>query len=104
MEHVINTYTVRPDQLQPNLELLREFFAELARARPDGLRYSAYQRDDELSFVHLVHTDAGAGPFAALPSYRAFRTTIEQRCTEPPASGFLHLVGSYTPEPRTRER
>jgi hypothetical protein len=48
--------------------MLEEFFAELNTVRPGGLRYSAYQLDYQVSFVHLVDSATRAAPFASLPS------------------------------------
>ena len=77
------------------MELLRAFFAELAAARPDGLRYATFQLDDEVSFVHLVETTAGPGEFARLPAFQRYRSTVEDRCDEPPVMTELHEVGLY---------
>jgi hypothetical protein len=89
-------YTVRPDQVNPTVELLEKFFAELDTVRPGGLRYTAYQLDDHVSFVHLVESDTGAAPFASLPAYRAYRDTIEQRCISHPTMTEIRPIGGYS--------
>jgi hypothetical protein len=91
----MNTYRVRPDEVRQNLDLLHAFFAELTAAKPDGLSYTAFQLDDEVSFVHIVETERGVAPFAYLGAYQDFRSTVGQRCDRPPAMMRLHMVGSF---------
>jgi hypothetical protein len=78
-----------------NVALLRGFFDELHATQPDDLRYAVFQLDDQVSFVHLAHTEQGAGPLPMLPAYRRFRATVEQRCDEPPVMTELHEIGSF---------
>lgn len=92
---VMNTYRVRPDEVRRNLDLLQTFFEELTAAEPDGLSYTAFQHDDEVSFVHIVETEHGAAPFAHMRAYQAFRATVGQRCGQPPATMHLRKVGSF---------
>jgi hypothetical protein len=97
MPQMMIRYKVKPDQVERNVALLRDFFTELHAIQPDHFRYAVFQLDDEVSFVHLAHTKpgAGAGPLPTLPAYRCFRTTVEQRCDEPPVMTELHEVGSF---------
>jgi len=92
---VMNTYRVRLDEVGRNLDLLHAFFEELTAAKPDGLSYTAFRLDDEVSFVHIVETEHGVAPFAYLGAYQAFRTTVGQRCDQPPAMMQLHKVVSF---------
>ena len=96
MSIMLIRYTVRPGQVTSNLQLLREFFQELDAVRPEGLRYSSFQLDDQVSFAHLVESASGAAPFASLPAYRAFRDTIAQRCVQPPTMSELHEIGTFS--------
>jgi hypothetical protein len=50
---------------------------------------------DGVSFFHVVETDTGAAPFAHLPCYNRFRSTVETRCTEPPTMVSFGQIGSY---------
>lgn len=97
MPQMMIRYKVKPDQVERNVALLRDFFTELHATQPNGLRYAVFQLDDQVSFVHLARTEpgAGAGPLPTLPAYRRFRTTVEQRCDEPPVMTQLHEVGSF---------
>lgn len=96
MPVMIIQYTVQPGHVARNIRLLREFFDELHTASPGGLRYSAFQLGDDVSFVHLVESASGAAPFASLPAYRAFRDTIGERCDQPPAMSELREIGAFT--------
>jgi hypothetical protein len=78
-----------------NLALLRDFFAELDSVRPAGLRYTSYQLEDQVSFVHLVETDEGPGPLPTLPAFQRYRVGIEQRCVEPPVMVQLTEIDRY---------
>ena len=94
MHHVMVRYTLKPDQVQRNLELLRDFYLELEATQPEVLRYATYQLKDEVSFVHLHLSDIHAR-FAGLATFQRFRSTIEERCEEPPVMTELRVVGSF---------
>ena len=87
-------YRVRRDRLEENLRLLRAVHEELAATAPDGLRYASYQLDDEVSFVDLAVTDR-PGRFSQLDAWAAFRSTLAERCDEPPVLEELHEVAAY---------
>jgi len=95
MPQMMIRYKVKPGQVDRNVALLRDFFNELDATQPGDLRYAVFQLDDQVSFVHLAHTELGAGPLPMLPAYRRFRTAVEQRCHEPPVMTELHEVGSF---------
>jgi hypothetical protein len=88
-------YKVKPDQVERNLELLRAFFEELESTQPDSLRDAVFQLEDKVSFVHFVETDNGPGPLPQLKAFQRYRTTLDERCDEPPVMTVLHEVGSY---------
>lgn len=92
-QHVVR-YTVKPDQTLPNEELVRAVFAELHRVQPAGLRYAAFQLDDDVSFIHLVWNDA-TNPLPPLPALRAFHAGMRERCDEAPIRSELSEIGSY---------
>lgn len=88
-------YRLKPGQVQRNLELLRDVYAELASTRPDDLRWVTYQLDDEVSFVDLVGGGLDPAALAQMESFRRFRSTLDERCYEPPVMTGLHEVGSF---------
>jgi len=96
MKHMAS-YTLKPDRVDENERLIAAVFAALNEARPAGLRYASFRRDDGVSFVHLVSHDFadGANPLTALPQFKAFAAGIRERCVEPPARAELTEIGSY---------
>ena len=94
MHHVMVRYKLKPDQVERNLALLRDFYRELESTQPETLRYATYQLEDEVSFVHLHASDSHAR-FAGLAAFQRFRSTLEERCEEPPVMIELHVVGSF---------
>ncbi|MFF9852774.1 hypothetical protein [Streptomyces litmocidini] len=93
---VMIRYKLKPDQVERNLELLREAYEEMNALRPPGLRHASYQLDDKVTFVDFVVTEGrGAGPLGLLPAFGRFRSTLDARCVEPPVLIELHDAGSY---------
>lgn len=94
---VMISYKVKPDQLERNAELLADVYAELAATRPDGLRYATFRLDDQGSHIALVEFDGQPGSAAhhRLASFQRYRSTLDERCEQPPVVTMLHEVGSY---------
>jgi hypothetical protein len=92
---VMIRYKVKRDQVERNVQLVHAFFEELASAQPDGVRYAAFQLEDDVSFVHFVETAAGPGSFARLATYQRYRSTVEARCDEPPVLTEIQEIGAY---------
>lgn len=94
MSAVMIRYKVKPDQVERNLELLRAVYEELESAQPEGLRWATFQLDDEMSFVDFA-VGGGQGVLSRLEAFRRFRSTLDERCDEPPVLTELHEVGSF---------
>lgn len=94
MPTVMIRYKVKRDQLERELALLRAVYEELEATQPDGLRYVSFQLEDDVSFVEFAETDA-PGRFSKLEAFRTYRTTLDERCDEPPVVSELHQVGSF---------
>ena len=95
MSRVIIHYKVRPEEVGENVALLRSFFGELETVRPRGLVYEACLLEDGVTFVHLVDSATGAGPFGDLASYRRYRDTVAARCEDPPEMIGMEEIGTY---------
>jgi hypothetical protein len=97
-------YTVRPGHGEPNEALVRDVYAELERARPAGLRYATFKRDNGLTFTHVAWSEADPSPLLALDASRAFEAGIRDRCAEPPVVTELDEIGSFAwrASPNTR--
>jgi len=96
---VMISYKIKPDQIDRNAELVADVYAELAAARPGGLRYATFRLDDDGggSFVTFVEFDGqpGAAAHHRLASFQRYRSTLDERCEQPPVVSVLHEVGSY---------
>jgi len=89
-------YKVRPDRADENEALVRAVYEELARQRPDGLRYATFRLPDGVSFMHVViETDEPGRILNEVAAFTAFVTDIASRCDEPPVATEITLVGSY---------
>lgn len=86
---------VKPDQLDRNLHLLRAVHDELDTVQPPGLHWTTYQLDDKLTFLDIVGGTAPPEELSTLPAFQHFRSTLDDRCDEPPVMSEVHTVGSY---------
>ena len=88
-------YTVHADQAAHNEELVRAVYAELAAARPAGLRYATFKLDDGRTFVHLADAEQDPSPLLGLAAFRAFQAGLGERCSAPPARTALEGIGAF---------
>jgi hypothetical protein len=97
MSVVVVRYRTRPDRADENQALVEKVFAELAAARPEGLRYATFRLADGEQFVHVaeVHTADGANPLAGIAAFAEFQRDILERMAEGPVVADATLVGSY---------
>lgn len=94
MKRVMVRYRVKPNHVTTNEHLVREVYEELARTRPEGLRYGTFKLDDGVTFVHLaVHAEDN--PLRQVEAFRRFQEGIHDRCDEPPIVAELEEIGSY---------
>ena len=96
MKHVMVQYTVKPDRVAENKELVRAVYGELHETRPRGLRYATFKLDDGVSFVHLAdHDEDGSDQLTQLDSFKRFQEGIAERCDEPPGVSEVNTIGAY---------
>lgn len=95
MTRLMIRYRVKRDGVGRNLELLRAVYEEMEAVQPDGLSYATFQLEDGVSFVDLVATEDGPKPLSQLEAFRRFRSTLDERCDEPPTMTELREVGSF---------
>jgi hypothetical protein len=97
MRRVIVRYTVKPDQVEANEELVRAVYEELGRTAPEGLRYATFKLEDGVSFVHVASVDTpdGRNPLSAVEAFARFQQGVADRCDEPPVATEMREVGSY---------
>ena len=94
MTRVMVRYQVHPDRVGENIALVQAVYAELAALAPPGFRYTTYQCDDGVTFVHLAASE-GPVPLSGLTAFRQFKVGLEERCVQPPVRAELSEVGSF---------
>jgi hypothetical protein len=90
-------YTVHADRVDENERYVRAVFDELARARPDGLRYTTLKLDDGVTFVHIafIEREDDVHPLRELESFKAFTASVNDRCAVLPVTTHVEMVGGY---------
>lgn len=96
-------HTVKPGRSADNEELLNAVFAELHEAQPNGVRYAAFKLPDDLTFVHLIGTDAKDGQLPRV-ALSAFHAGIRERCDQAPTRTKLSRSGTTACSGRTSGR
>lgn len=97
MRTVMVRYQVRPDAAAQNERLIKAVFEQLARERPEGLRYQSIKLADGVSFVHVAtHDGEGPSPLIHLEAFKSFVGGIKARCVEPPVTIEAEVVGAYS--------
>jgi hypothetical protein len=94
MKRMLVRYKTRPEKIEENERLIQNVFQELGVRSPEGLRYAVLKLADG-TFIHLVENEAGVNPLLELEAFRAFSSTIKERCIEPPQFGDAEIVGNY---------
>jgi hypothetical protein len=97
MRQVMVRYTVKPDRVAENEELVRAVYDELAATGPAGLRYATFRLDDGVSFVHIASVEGDDNPLAEVAAFARFQAEVRDRCEVQPVVTELHEVGSYRP-------
>jgi len=96
MRTVVVRYQVRPDAAAENEALIRKVFDQLAREKPQGLRYQSIKLADGVSFVHVAtHEAEGVNQLTQTAAFKEFVSGIKERCVEQPATVEAQVVGSY---------
>jgi hypothetical protein len=96
MLHMVS-YTLKADRVAENERYARAVYEDLAAARPVGLRYATFRKDDGVSFIHIVaHEETeGGNALTTLPAFKAFAAGVKDRCVEAPVRVELTEIGSY---------
>lgn len=97
MKRIIVRYELFPHAIDEHLSLVRGVFAELAELRPPGLRYAAFQLQDDVHFVHLtsIETPDGSNPLTSLASFKEFQRNLMARCAVQPVATPVRAVGIF---------
>ena len=107
MRRTVISYKTRPDTAAVNEELLRSVFDELARVKPDNVRWTALVLEDGVTFIHTVEVEHGENPTPALDSFKRYSEAVLERCEQQPAVNEAREIGAYRgpgSEPSTPSR
>jgi hypothetical protein len=75
---------------------VRDLFATLERARPEGLRYASTRVADSSTFVILLELAEGIeDPRSVIPEFQRFLEQLKAWTDGPPLIEQLDVVGSY---------
>ena len=88
-------YTTKPECADENARLIGAVFADLAAHKPGGLQYQSLRLEDGRTFVHVVTMTAEDNPLLASEAFRAFSSTVADRCTEGPLVLEATTLGDY---------
>ena len=95
MPQVMVRYTVKPDRVQENEQLVRAVYEELHRSNPAGLRYATFRLDDGLTFVHVAVIDGDGDLLAQVEAFQRFKRDLADRCEEPPVRSEMDEIGTF---------
>ena len=95
MRHTMVTYTAKPGREDENAALVRAVFEELARQRPEGLRYAVFQLPETRQFVHLYTDEGSTTGVQELSSFQAFVAEAKDRHEQPATFSTPELIGDY---------
>ena len=94
MRRIMVRYRVKAHRVEENEESVRAVYAELARARPEGLRYATLKLADGVTFVHVAEHD-DPNPLQQVEAFRRFTESVRDRCETAPEATELTEIGSY---------
>ncbi|MDQ1660349.1 MAG: hypothetical protein QOJ68_329 [Blastococcus sp.] len=89
-------YVTTPESADENARLIGAVFADLDASKPEGLQYASFRLEDGLTFVHVVTMTGEGNPLLASEPFRAFSSTVADRCTEGPLVMEATTLGAYS--------
>jgi hypothetical protein len=96
MRIVMVRYTVKPERVAENEQLVRAVYEELGASAPEGFRYATFKLEDGRSFMHLAAVAEGSdNPLSRVAAFQEFQRGIAERCETQPVVSTLGEVGSY---------
>ncbi|GGP25304.1 hypothetical protein [Silvimonas amylolytica] len=97
MKRMMVQYKIKADRVRENEAYIRSVFEQLRNEQPQDLHYASFKLADGLTFVHIVAQELAGehSPLLALSAFKAFVSSIKDRCDEPPVSVELTEIGSY---------
>jgi hypothetical protein len=102
MSTIIVRYRPRDGDAGTNEQLIRDVFADLTEAAPDGISYTAWRLADG-TFFHIAELAGEDNPLARSPAFQRFVAGIDGRC-EPddrPVAHSATRIGTYPATTKT---
>lgn len=90
-------YTVKAEQLQTHLELLRDVYDDLATRQPYGIAWTTYQLTGTHTFVEFVEGPDLPQPLPQIESFQRYRAGLDDRCEPDREFAELQHIGSFSP-------
>ena len=92
MKRMLVRYKAKPEAADLNQRLIEAVFQELHAKAPEGVQYMVLRLADG-TFLHFVQGKTDIIP--ALDAFKAFGSTVKDRCLEPPQQSEATVVGNY---------
>lgn len=87
---------VKPESADAAEAAVRDLFAALAEAEPEGVRYTSYKSADGVTYVVLLEiADGVENPLPQVPAFQEFQKNLGGWLAEPPVPDQLTLAGHY---------
>lgn len=94
MDYKLIVYKAKRERAAENERLVRDVFAELKAAAPDGARYAVLRLADD-TFVHVVGTEPGGFAVLSLAAFQRFQADVEERQEVPAENRGAAVIGNY---------
>ncbi len=88
-------YTTHAEHADENARLIEAVSAALAEAKPEGVHYTAFRLDDDVSFMHVVTLDGDKNPLNDVLDFQEFQADLRNRVVAAPVSVVATVVGNY---------
>lgn len=96
MINIIVTYKVKQDKIDLVLEAIKQFISNIKKNEPNTLVYEAFQKDDKVSFIHIMSfKDKKSEQIHRNSSYvKKFVSILYPNCEQQPVFTNLTLISS----------
>jgi quinol monooxygenase YgiN len=96
-KQVLINYMINAGQVDENISLIKNVFAQLNAVKLTGIKYSVYKMGENV-FVHIAQfeNEEAEKKFAQLGSFMAFRKDIAARQREKPVTNNIEEIGSFS--------
>jgi L-rhamnose mutarotase len=97
MRTTIVQYKIKPSHVAENERLIRDVYAELNAAQPNGFHYRTFLLEDGVSFVHMAIAEdtAAEDTLPNTTAFRRFQQSLADRCDELPKATPARTIGSH---------